>query len=484
MTDYIRKIVAHVTSQVWMYAGLLFGIVVIFKFILRGDLVYGVAIACLPVLFIVVWTLIKNPYWSFLLLFTANYFVMGVNRYISLKGGVCMLVLLLFLFFVTALRGTYLKLNWDRSETGLTLAWFIWLVYCVLEVVNPNGLFSPWSISIMGYAINPFLIVLLVPILVDRYKDVKWVLVLWATFTFLAAMKGYWQRNRGFDSTELNWLFNEGGASTHLIYTGIRFFSFFTDAANFGSSMGFSLVVFGISSFYMKSPWLRFYFLLAAFASGYGLVISGTRSSMAVPFVGFLLFFFFSRRWKVIIPGGILMLFLFVFFNNTTIGDGNRLVKRMRSAFDFNDPSFQVRLRNQELLKKHMADKFFGVGLGMGGGKAKRFAPEAYTSQVATDSWLVMTWVETGIVGLVLYLLLHLYIIGRGAYLVMYRVRNRELQGVLTAMLAGVCGMMVSSYGNEILSFPNGILVYTCEAFIFTGIFYDQELSRSEHETI
>lgn len=45
-----------------------------------------------------------------------------------------------------------------------------------------------------------------------RYKDLKWLLILWAFLCLLAAAKGYWQRNHGFDSAELYWLLVEGGA--------------------------------------------------------------------------------------------------------------------------------------------------------------------------------------------------------------------------------------------------------------------------------
>lgn len=44
----------------------------------------------------------------------------------------------------------------------------------------------------------------------------------------------------------------EGGARTHIIATGTRYFSFFTDAGNFGSNMGFASVVFAIGHLYFK----------------------------------------------------------------------------------------------------------------------------------------------------------------------------------------------------------------------------------------
>ncbi len=83
-----------------------------------------------------------------------------------------------------------------------------------------------------------------------------------------------------------------------------------------------------------------------------------------------------------------------------------------------------------------MADKPFGVGLGLRS-KASRFDDTAVTSWIATDSWYVMVWVETGAVGAVLYLVLHALILGVGAWRIMFRIRDPQLKGLLGALLAG-----------------------------------------------
>ena len=73
--------------------------------------------------------------------------------------------------------------------------------------------------------------------------------------TLLAAAKGYWQKNKGFDSTELSWLWAYG-ARTHFIHSGIRYFSFFTDAGLFGAAWDypalFSRLLFSIQRTYFS----------------------------------------------------------------------------------------------------------------------------------------------------------------------------------------------------------------------------------------
>ncbi|UZJ65407.1 hypothetical protein OKW96_04210 [Sphingobacterium sp. KU25419] len=76
---------------------------------------------------------------------------------------------------------------------------------------------------------------------------------LWGTLIILGSLKAIGQKYIGFDHFESAWLYTFG-AHTHVIYSGIRYFSFFTDAANFGCHMGLGIVVFTILSFYEKSP--------------------------------------------------------------------------------------------------------------------------------------------------------------------------------------------------------------------------------------
>lgn len=479
----IQEHISHQGSSGWIYAGVVGGIVMIYLLALRMGILPAIIFAGIPLALICILQLCQKLSFSFYVLFIMNYLVMGINRYYSMKSGMLMTFLVVGLLFLVLLQSMYKRLDWERGKNLLVAFWGIWFIYCMGEMFNPNSMLEPWFLSILQMAFFPLVFAILVPILLTRYKQVQWLLVIWAILTLIASAKGYWQRNRGFDSTELNWLYNEGGAHTHLIYTGIRYFSIFTDAANFGTSMGLSLVTFGISSFYIRNKWLKLLFGIAALAGGYGLMISGTRSAIAVPFFGFALYVLLCRNIKGIILAAILLGGAFIFLNYTKIGDNNRLIRRMRTAFDTQDASFLVRTYNKQKIYDQMVDKPFGVGLGLGGGKAKRFRPDSPISQIPTDSWFVQLWVEAGIVGLIIYLTLILLILYKGAHIAIYEVRNRELRGILLAMLAGIAGIIVSSYANEVLSFPNGIIVFTLMGIIFTAKYYDKELSAHGSNT-
>jgi hypothetical protein len=151
----------------------------------------------------------------------------------------------------------------------------------------------------------------------------------------------------------------------------------------------------------------------------------------------------------------------FGFFKFTRIGQGNAQISRMRSAFDPNDASLLVRLENQRKLKVYMASRPLGGGLGHGGVKAQKYLPNAFLSNVPTDSWYVLIWVELGIVGLILHLFIQFYTLGRGSYILMFVIRDKTLIATCSALSSGMIGVMLASYGNAIIGqIPTSPLIY------------------------
>ena len=383
----------------------------------------GAAVSMLPIGLCALWFSLRNPAVSMLGMLVLNYFIMYLGREF-LHGVPVGLILDGALFFnlaILLLQALVHRIEWRRAGTGLTLAAAIWMVYCVLELFNPQSV-SPkgWTMAIRSLAFYFFLVVALTQLTMTRYKYLKAMLAVWSVLTLIAVLKALVQKYAGFNAAENYWLFVEGGAVTHIIYTGVRYFSVYSDAANFGAGMGLAMVVFSISALYYRNPWMKVYLLAVAAAACYGMLISGTRSALAVPFAGYAVFVVLSRNFRMVLAGVFLIIAAFIFLNFTTIGQGNPIIRRARSAFNTQDASFQVRLENQARLRELMRGKPFGAGLGHGGGKAKVFAPDAPLSQVPTDSWFVMIWVETGIVGLLLHIGILLAVLFYSAHNVMW----------------------------------------------------------------
>lgn len=455
------------------------GVAVLAYAFTRYGLVAGTAVAAIPATLCVVWVTLRNPAVAMLGMFVANYFIMGLSRYVfEAPFGVILDAAIFYNVLLLTLHALLRNIEWRRARTGLTAAASVWLIYCTLQLVNPEAIsVQGWIMSFRSVALHFFLVVVLTQIVLGEYKYLKYMLAIWSVLTLIAVGKACMQKFFGFNAAENYWLFVMGARSTHIIRTGIRYFSFFSDAANFGGAMGMSMVVFSISAFFYRNPWMKLYLLLVAAAACYGMLISGTRSALAVPFVGYAVFTLLSGNVKTIVAGSLLVVSAFVFLNYTTIGQGNAVVRRARSAFDTQDASFQVRLANQAKLREAMVGKPFGAGLGHSGSRGEKFAPHLPVAQVPTDSWFVMIWVETGPVGLALHIGILLYILAWGAYNVVFRLQHPQVRGITGALVAGIAGIVVMSYANEVLGqIPTGLILYMSMAFVFLAPRFDREM--------
>lgn len=442
----------------------------------------GAAVSVIPLGVCMLWCSLRNPAVAMFGMFVVNYYIMVLTRYAYDKPfGVILDVLLALNLLILVLQAVMNNVEWRRARTGLTLVSTVWMVYCLLQIVNPESIsVSGWFSSVRSLAIYFFLTVVLTQITLARYKYLKYMLAIWSVLTLTAVAKACIQKFIGFNDAENYWLFVLGGRSTHIIHSGVRYFSFYSDAANFSAGMGLSMVVFSIAALYYRNTWMKLYLLAVAAAACYGMLISGTRSALAVPFVGYAVFVLMSRNVKMIFAGCMLILAAFVFLRFTTWGSGNAIVRRMRTAFNTEDASLRVRLENQAKLRVLMRDKPFGAGLGHGGGKAKQFAPDAPISQIPTDSWYVMIWVETGVVGILLHFLILCYILFWGGYQVVFRLRDHQLRGFTAALISGISGVVVMSYGNEVLGqMPTGLIIYMSMGFIFLSPRFDRELATA-----
>ncbi|MEG1634563.1 MAG: O-antigen ligase family protein [Rikenellaceae bacterium] len=455
---------------------LVISLIVISTLIALGHPLVGIMIASAPLMIMLLIAIIHNPFRGFVVLFLLNYFIIVIMRYTNIDGlSVAIDIFIIVIFISYLINLAYTK----KRETvnifnSLTFVTFIWMIYCSLELLNPSAITKTWVLS-RGTSYFFILMVLVTFLTFKKLSQVKSILMLLSVLTLIGIAKALIQKHIGFDNTEWAML-NHGELSrTHLLASGTRYFSYYVSAGLFGAVMGHALVVFAIIAIYTKSKAKRTYFIIIALAALYGLMISGTRGALAVPAAGFLLFTLLSKRFKIMIPSLVILLTVYMFLATTTIGQSNAYIRRMRTVFDPNEPSLVVRLNNQKILGKYLADKPFGEGLGLSGVDSKD-APVRFTTSIPTDSWYVKIWVETGIVGLCIYVMILSYIIIYGSYIIMFKIKDKEVKGVLTALLCGTFGIYVSSYGNQILGqFPVVLIVNMSVAIVFMGKYFDNQ---------
>ena len=433
---------------------------------------------------IFIYIIFKHPIIGFFTAIAYNFLVLGIGRYIKglpLGFGIDGIMILTFIALIFSRFRD--RVDWKPANKQITILAAIWLGYCIFQLVNPEARkIEPW-IAGRGLGFYFFFFVVLTLMLINTNKKLDTFLYVWGGFSILATLKGIGQMVFGVDSAEQAWLDN-GGAVTHVLFGKLRIFSFLSDAGQFGGNQGYAGVVFLIYAM-AKKGLPKIFFLTVGVLGLYGMLISGTRGSIAVPFAGFMTFFVLKKNIKVLSAGMLMVAILFVFFKYTMIANGNAQIRRMRTGFDPNNPSLQVRIANQKILKGYLASRPFGGGIGHAGVKAQRFLPNAFLSNVATDSWYVMIWAEMGIVGLTFHLIILFYTIGLASFKVMFRIRDPITKIKMSALICGMAGVMLASYGNAILgSMPTSLLIYASMALITNPEIFDKPIEEKKPELI
>lgn len=417
---------------------------------------------------------------SFYVLFALQFILVAGCMFINIKTGVMTSLLVLLMTPVILSRCSSLRFDLSRSHNAMLWLFIFITIFYILEIGNPNNVQDAWNISITHYAIYPIALAILVPIAIRDRKGIEWLLFIWSIFILIASIKGYWQKSHGFNQQELYFLYTLGGYRTHIIWSGIRYFSFFSDAANYGVHSAMGLTVFAISALMIRSKWMKIYFAIVAIAATYSVGISGTRSAIAIPLVGLTMYALISKNIKSITISLITLAVVFCFFNFTNIGEGNQYIRKMRSAFHpTEDASYLLRVENRKKMKELMADRPFGYGVGLS--KGARFEPKELMPY-PPDSWLVSVWVETGIVGLVLYLAVHGALFACCAWILLFKIKSKRLRGLLAAWLCMNAGFFVAAYANDVMQYPNSIVVYTGFALCFAGLYIDKVMLEEERQ--
>lgn len=424
----------------------------------------GFAATCmLPAIIIFVVLALKHPNTLFWYIFSMNYFVMGLQRYDYIPIPVTavtilpQLLLLMAIIIIPHKRGNTLV-------TPMLLAILLWTFYLAIQVFNETcGLpvsIVDWLTNMNFYAFYFIMAYIIVSKIIYTPENIMCFFRLWALFSLLATFWAWRQKTFGWDQTEWRWLVG-GAMRTHIIGGSIRYFSFFSDAANFGCNMGASAALFYILGLTSKLKKDKILFTITGFFCTYSFFASGTRSGLVCFMVGIFLYIFLAKSAKltatVLILGGIFV-FIMAF---TEIGQGNMQIRRMRSAFNTNDASLNVRDLNKQALKKYLQDAPFGMGINIDEGRIPKFNKYKVVYETSNDSTYVFFWQRTGIIGVYVFAAMNIIILIGGCIITLFKLKNKACKGIAAALCCGFLGIQAGGYANHILlQYPNIILFY------------------------
>ena len=309
----------------------------IYEFITAGF--NNFAIICIaPFLILFAYVVFKWRMFTFWLLIIANWFIQfkNINWHVPLSLIDELLELLLIGVAIIDVRKAP---HFDRAFNIMLLAILTWCGLCCIEILNDTcgiGInLNAWFTGTRLMALQLVWIILVFTLYIDSPKILLTYLRVWAGLSLLSAFWTWKMINFDFTAAENSWLWSRGYV-THVLNGGtlIRYWSTFSDAANYGCNAGASAVAFLVLGITSKLKIDKVFFLVTAIVVTWGMFQSGTRTAIFCMGAGFVVFLILSKSIKIIVPSaifGAIMLFLLVF---TTIGNGNQQIRRMRSACD------------------------------------------------------------------------------------------------------------------------------------------------------
>lgn len=468
---------------------LLFGLA-IYQFVNAGFSAF--AMICMsPFIVLAVYVAFTWKMAAFWALFAINYLVMFFSKQQLLPNGIPtslyneMLELLLIGIAIIDARESP---RFERTANLMLYALIAWCGFCVLQVFNDScdlGInVGNWYSGARLMAFQILYIFIVFSLYVSTPEILIKYLWVWAFFCLFSAFWTWKQQNIGFTQAENIWM-ETVGKRTHMVNGIIRYFSTFNDAANYGCNAAAAAVAFFIFGITTKIKIDRIFFLITAAFILKGMFASGTRTAIVCLFAGIMVYVILSKSAKIAIPVILLASFAYVFLAFTDIGQGNAQIRRMRSAFNKDDASANVRTINQTAIRKYIQDAPWGIGIGTNYDNVPANNKFRKLSTIPPDSEYVYIWVHAGPIGITTFVITMLLMLGGACWITMFRLKSRSLMGVGAGLTCAFVAIQLGGYANQILmQFPNCLIYYGGLSIVYILPFIEEDWIKLEEKRL
>lgn len=419
------------------------------------------AIIALPV----VYTGLFNLKAGSIITLVLGFFILGIKRALGdiplgtlMDGMISLMLCGLFMRLIG--RG---ELKFGTNPISLTL--LIWLFYNLIQAFNPvadSQLAWVYTVRSMAFFIILYYIL---NEAITSVVYVRWLVWTWIILALIGGLYGWKQELFGFTDFELRWVMEDDERFGLLFQHGrFRKFSFFSDPMVFGFVMAYTAVfcatlIAGPFKFTTKA-----FLAFATFILLGGMIHSSTRSAFVLIPVGFVFFTLITFNRVVILFAALFFVLGTVVVLMPTV---NSTHFRIQSAFrPTTDDSYQVRAKNQKMIQPYIQSHPIGGGLGSVGVWGKKFSPDSFLAKFPPDSGYMRIVVETGWIGLILYMVLLCVSIGVGIKNY-FRMRDPELKAIMLATLTCFYVLIVANFPQEaIIQLPTNIIFFIILSFM------------------
>ena len=463
-------------------------ILAIYEFINAGFNMF--AIICIsPIIIILLYSVFKWRTSGFWLLIIVNYIIPFKLIHWPIPTSLIDEGLEIVLLAVAIIDARQTP-HFERALNLMLFAILIWLGLCFIEVFNDTcGLgmnVNAWFKGARIMAFQLLWIILVFTVYVTSPKVIIYYLRLWACLSLFSAFWTWKMKTLGLTPEENSFLYG-AGSSTHLLNAGslIRYWSTFTDAANYGCNAGAAASAFLIIGITTKLKNDRLLFLLTSAVVVWGMFQSGTRTAIYCLAMGLIVYIFLSKSFKIAIPFTVITgIFAFILIF-TNIGDSNQQIRRMRSAFNKNDASANVRDVNKAAIANYIKDAPWGIGIGIYSENIPAWNKFKLLSEIPPDSEYVYIWVRTGPIGVTIFALCMLIMLGGASYIVLFKLKSRSLIGLGGSLCCAFAAIQLGGYANQVIyQYPNGLIFYGGLAIVYVLPYLEPDWIKYEEERL
>ena len=447
-----------------------------------------VIVCLLPLLVLFVYVAFRYRMFCFWVLIAVNYLIqmkdISLPVPMSLPNEMLQLILL-----AIAIIDARQSPHFERAANLMLLALVIWCGFCTLEILNDTcdlGIdISAWYQGARLMAFQILYIFLVFSIYISSPEILMRYIKVWALLSLFSVYWVWKQQNMGFTGAEKYWL-ETRGRTTHILNAGtlIRYFSTFSDAANYGCNAAATTVAFILFGITSKIKRDRLFFIITGIAVFWGMFASGTRTAIFCVAAGFMVYIFLSKSIKIAVPFTIVFAFFAFLLVFTNIGNGNQQIRRMRSAFNKDDASANVRDINKEAIKKYIRDAPWGIGLGMGYNVPAN-NKYAKLATIPPDSEYVYIWIRTGPIGRAVFIITTLLMLGGACSIVFFKLKSKSLMGIGSGLCCAFVSIQLGGYANQVLmQFPNCLIFYGGLSIVYILPYLEPEWIKYEERRL
>lgn len=401
-----------------------------------------------------------------------------LERYIKLNIPIGLLLQAIFFYLLIIL----LFKNRIKSTNGFnhvknSISYVIIFTYChfIIQGFNPNmDSFNGWLFAIRSIT-GIYLIYYVTLFIFNDLKIVKQFFYLWIILASICAVYACYQEWFGLPSFIINYIHSDPlKLGLYYINGKYRIFSLLSDPAAFGIFMSGSFLVTFVLILYSRTNLKRVLFIVAAFLMLLACAFSGTRTSYVMIPAGLLLFTLMTitNKKTLIVTTMVSLVFAVLLFGPFY---GNVTLNRIRSTFNGDDASLNVRDVNRANIQKYIYDHPLGGGVMTSGVAGLEYNPEHRLAGFPPDSGYLQTVLEVGWLGLII-LLLFFFISIRLALKRYYQSSDNRVKPYYLSVCLFVFSVAIASYAQVVVG------QYPISLFIFSSLAIVSRLKEFENQ--